>query len=473
MQIPQNATPSTDLFNLANDAGRLVAASIALVSEGQGGKLAAIAAGVNGDLAHQPIESLLFEACKQVATEKGDSANLADVITAASAAASADGGEWQGSPTQRRLIDAVAYLRHLVGVDLEREAKLFAGRLSEERAKREAKNLLRSGLDDLESGSTAGLLGIAEKLEAITAAGASAPTTVGGDDLEAAYFQSEQRKPIPTGLAWFDSKYDGIAPGVTVIAGRPGSAKSAMAMNLAVGAMRTSGVKVIWGMGELTVPMLVERMTAALFADGSQGPKVSMNELFNRFDTGTDAVKAALTHFKDQFLIETDFSLAAIEAAILRHKPDLVVLDYFQLLENPDPKVDQLQHLQKSAQQIVRLADRHGVSIIAVSSIASDTVKSARDRPPIGSVTSDSKKLDYGATQYFVHKELSTGCPHESTSSRRLQEWQCIKNRIGEQKDLTLLFDGTFHNFVAAVTDDAGKPVPIETFDEFGNWGNY
>ena len=457
MKIPQTATPSADLFNLANDAGRLVAASVALVSEGQGGKLAAIAAGVNGDLAHQPIEALLFDACRQVATEKGDEANVADLIAAATAAATADGGEWQGSPAQQRLYDAVFYLRHLVGTDLEREAKLFAGRLAEERAKREAKSLLRSSLDDLESGCGTQMLAcLAEKLAAASSSGGTSNDFVSLSEATDDFIEGRVPPAVPTNMTSFDSICGGLPRAVTILNGPPGSGKTALALQLTVGALlKNPDATALWCLGELR-PHEFNQRAAALLGQiagrslqdkliAAGGCPLGVRDLREDYAKLSEEAKATLrftANWLDQRLKvwdPSDFSIEGVEAAAMTCKPDIVVIDYLQILSGGNG--EGVERADDISMRVKNLAKHHDIAIIGVSSMAKSTNAST------GSAADSSRK----SAQFGFDAELSfVGQPppeEDRKSGTYIVEWICKKARNGTFTDLALQFDGEYQHF--------------------------
>jgi len=63
---------------------------------------------------------------------------------------------------------------------------------------------------------------------------------------------------VPTNQEWFDRVYGGLPVGLTILAGVPGSGKSAMALQLGLGAV-TAGKRMLWAAGEMRPADIVRR----------------------------------------------------------------------------------------------------------------------------------------------------------------------------------------------------------------------
>lgn len=274
-----------------------------------------------------------------------------------------------------------------------------------------------------------------------------------GDALADFYFNNPPPLPMPTGFPWWDDVYGGISPGVTVIAGRPGSSKSAFVLQLAAGVMRNTDSKVVWGLGELTPQELIQRLAANHFANYGNEGRVSMDELRDTTQLSTGRIKSVLAFYKDKFSIETNFNLDAIESAVVRTNAKLVVLDYFQVLQLTEQGKERLQQLEEQTARLVKTANERGCAVIVISAMA----KGTGDKDEIGSLTKNTGTMDYGAAQYFVSsfdQEADKRFPFDIT-------WRCMKNRYGPTKDMPTTFDGKYQNFTTWMPSMA----PGEGFD--------
>ena len=215
--------------------------------------------------------------------------------------------------------------------------------------------------------------------------------------------------------------------GLTILAGVPGSGKSALALQLGLGAV-TAGKRMLWAAGEMRPADIVRRSMCLLsqLPLGVGLPKY----LMGRDDNETEAAKKAAEYFSSQAFIETNFNLNAIEAGIVQNKPDVVVIDYVQLLRSDEAtRVEQLDSI---AISLIEIARRHQVALVAISSMS----KGSDGKTSIGSISRGTAQLDY-ASDLFLLAETGDG-----QDAERSVKWCCKKNRRGPLVDLDLIFDG-------------------------------
>ena len=246
---------------------------------------------------------------------------------------------------------------------------------------------------------------------------------------------------VPTNHQWFDSVYGGLPVGLSVFAGTPGVGKSALGLQLALGAV-SAGKRMLWAAGEMRPSDIVRRSMALLsqLPLGVDLPKFVMSR-----DDGLElAAKKAAEYFSNQAFIETNFNLTAIESAIVQHRPDVCCIDYIQLLRSQE--ASRVEQLDSIAIDLITMARRHGVAIIAISSMSKNS-----DGAAIGSISRGSGSIDYAADLYLL------GESGDSTGDERAVQWQCRKNRRGPLVNLDLIFDGlrqAFRSAMAAAVDE-------------------
>lgn len=232
---------------------------------------------------------------------------------------------------------------------------------------------------------------------------------------------------VPTNHQWFDSVYGGLPIGLTILAGNPGTGKSALALQLALGAV-SAGAKLLFAMGEMRPVDLVRRSMALMpqLPLGVNLPKFTMSSDLNK----EAAAQKVSEFFGTQAFIETNFTLDAIEAGIVQHKPTVVVVDYIQLLRGDEQsRVEQLDSI---SIRLIEMARRHEVALVAISSMA----KGSDGKSSIGSISRGSASLDYSADLYFLAEAKDT------QAAEKAVKWRAMKNRRGPQVDLELIFDG-------------------------------
>ena len=256
---------------------------------------------------------------------------------------------------------------------------------------------------------------------------AESSTCISWSDAVDEMLASDADQFVPTNQEWFDRTYGGLPVGLTILAGVPGAGKSALALQLALGAV-TAGKRMLWAAGEMRPADIVRRSMCLL----SQLPLgVGLPKYFMGRDDGeAEAAKAAAEYFNKQAFIETNFSLNAIEAGIVQNKPDVAVIDYVQLLRSDEAtRVEQLDSI---AISLIEIARRHQVALVAISSMS----KGSDGKTSIGSISRGTASLDYSADLYFL---AETG---DSQDAEKAVKWKAMKNRRGPLVDLDLIFDG-------------------------------
>ena len=248
---------------------------------------------------------------------------------------------------------------------------------------------------------------------------------------------------IPTNHQWFDHPYGGLPIGLTILAGNPGSGKSALALQLALGAV-TAGAKLLFAMGEMRPVDLVRRSMALM-------PQLPLGVNLPKFNMGSDLNKEAAAQkvaefFGTQAHIETNFTLDAIEAGIIQHKPTVCIVDYIQLLRGDE--ASRVEQLDSISIRLIEMARRHEVALVAISSMA----KGSDGKSSIGSISRGTASLDYSADLYFLAEA------GDSQDAEKAVKWCCKKNRRGGMVDLDLIFDGLrqhFRSAMAAAVDES------------------
>ena len=266
---------------------------------------------------------------------------------------------------------------------------------------------------------------------------AESSTCISWSDAVDEMLASDADQFVPTNQEWFDRVYGGLPVGLTILAGVPGSGKSALALQLGLGAV-TAGKRMLWAAGEMKASDIVRRSMCLLsqLPLGMNLPKYFMG----RDDNEAEAAKKAAEYFASQAFIETNFNLNAIEAGIVQNKPDVVVIDYVQLLRSDEAtRVEQLDSI---AISLIEIARRHSVALVAISSMS----KGSDGKTNIGSISRGTAQLDY-ASDLFLLAETGDGQGDE-----KAVQWQCKKNRRGPLVDLELIFDGARQYSRSAMT---------------------
>jgi replicative DNA helicase len=242
---------------------------------------------------------------------------------------------------------------------------------------------------------------------------------------------------ISFGLDTIDSCYTtGMAAGNSIILmGYTGRGKSMFSGHLAVNAWR-QGYKVM----VISLEMSPEEYRERIYADMSNG-KFKISDLA-RGDVDDDEFRSWATKgFADSsdFIVVSNEGNAnitpnLIQAKIDTHRPDLVILDYLQLMQDNAKTQAMTPRMMNLSREIKLLAVSNAIPIISITAVT-DEDNDKRDGPPMLSQISWSSAIEYDANLVMaVHR-------HDDTNR---VEVVCRKNRHGDM--FAVFFDVDFNS---------------------------
>lgn len=230
---------------------------------------------------------------------------------------------------------------------------------------------------------------------------------------------------ISMGLDAIDSAYvTGMAPGHSIIMmGYTGRAKSMFSAFVAVQAW-LQGYKVMI----ISLEMSPEEYRDRVYAMMSEG-MFKISDL-SRGDVDPDQFRTwASKKFKDaaDFIVVSNEGASVVtpnlvQAKIDTHRPDLVVLDYLQLMQDNAKTQMMTPRMMNLSREIKLMAVSNSIPIISITAVT-DEDNDKRDGPPMLSQISWSSAIEYDANLVMaVHR-------HDDTNS---VEVVCRKNRNGD-----------------------------------------
>jgi replicative DNA helicase len=267
----------------------------------------------------------------------------------------------------------------------------------------------------------------------------------------------EDPEVVATGFAPVDSLCGGGIPigGLFVLAAPPSVGKSALALQLTIGALDTDeGLTAVWCMGEMRKEALARR-AACHWSTRREMHKVSMSSADQRTDLARGAGVNMANAIGDRLaFVKPPLTIQKIEQTVIEKRAKLVVIDYVQLVELEGAS-DRRAEIDGIVKRVRRLSLEHGVAVVCVSNIAK--LVSAETR--IGAIGKESSELDFAADILL----LGVTEAQEDGNGVRGVRWACKKNRHGACEDIDTMFDGRMQTFTA--------PQQPE-YDEFkpGGW---
>ena len=259
---------------------------------------------------------------------------------------------------------------------------------------------------------------------------------------------NKTEKLLPTGFSVLDRAFGGGLPvGLHGIAAKPKAGKSAIAAQLALGAMlHNPEASVVWFRGEMTDDLLLSKMLACwskMRPDTLQA--ITLRDALQRSPETKKVYLDLVNTIGGRFVtVDPPLTIASIEQHIDERKPSLVVVDYLQKCEAPGHK-DRRVELDHVVSCLSMLSTRYDIPVIVISAVAGGRDENTE----AGALTKESNRLDYDAHTFI---SLWNSGPKEDTPRKVLLRINA--SRSGQQRDDELWFYGPNQFFAAAATYD-------------------
>jgi len=262
-------------------------------------------------------------------------------------------------------------------------------------------------------------------------------------------------KLIATGFDPVDRALGGGLPvGLHGIAASPGVGKSALGLQLAVGALLVNrDARVVWFRGEMTNDMLFSKMLACWCQlRGAPLDPITLRDALHRAPESRAAYRDMVEVIGDRLVVvDPPLTPSTIERWIDEVRPDLAIVDYLQLVESTGFK-DRRADLDHAVRRIASASTRADIPIVVVSAVAKFTNESSE----IGTITKESNQLDFEAHTYW---SLWTQGDKHARPRRVLM--RINKSRSGSTSDEELWFHGANQFYEAAAAPE---------YEEFGGF---
>ena len=391
---PRQATPAHDL-----DAEEALLGACLLARPAIG---AALGVGLEADDFYRPSHGLLFAAVRGLYLN----GRPVDGITVA--AALRETGTLEEAGGTARLAELAAGAPSLGAARAEAYARIVRGSANERRmagALAEAAEVLRQpGSPEDKRGRIAELLG-----DVLVAPEAAGPTSL-GDWARLALEEAEGGPPlrIPTGLVDLDRALGGglVPGGLALLAARPSMGKTALALNIALGAAR-AGHPTLFESVEMPGREIVRRALAC-------SPRgVPLADLEHVHEDGRVAEAAWRTQLELAALpvelvdVDRDVSEIVARARRLAARPEglrLVVVDYLQLINTTagERREREVAAISRSLKLLARELD---VGVLAVAQLSREAERRADKRPMLADLRDSGQLEQDGDAIMFIYRD--------------------------------------------------------------------
>ena len=315
--------------------------------------------------------------------------------------------------------------------------------------------------------------------------------------------QSEGLSGAPTGYDEFDEITGGLEPGtITIIAGRPGSGKTAAGIGIAIRSAKQTGKRTLYWSGEVSKKQMSQRAIASKTGiplmcirtgknrgqqrlDGTYGPGTPLRqEQWDKLVAAQMEAQAIPMDIDDTPAISVP-KLYGVARRMARSKQGLglIVVDYLALMKGSKQAQRQGKYAEVSeiSADLLAMAKNLNVPIVALQQLNRD-VEKRENRRPLGSDLRDSGNLEQDASvivllyreEYYLQKDGAPTRKEGETDEkfyRRCDDytnalanaagkavWIVDKNRQGECRDIQMQFNGP-QTWFRGRTEDADSPA--------------
>lgn len=243
----------------------------------------------------------------------------------------------------------------------------------------------------------------------------------------------EPIKLIATGFPVLDETLGGglLSGTLSSIGARPSTGKTTYAINIAA---HNPDKKVIFFSIEMSSGMIYDRLIADT-ADIDYA-------LSGRHRISLDTVRAVIGRYKNLAVVDDVSKVERITDMIYSEKPEIVIIDFIQIVTSSRKFVDNRQRIDYISQLLKQAAKATGCCIITLSQLT----RAGKDRPTMsdlkesGGLEQDSDYVILLYRPYVNDKSGSEADPKDTTVT-------LDKNKFGSTREFKYEFDGRYQRF--------------------------
>ena len=268
------------------------------------------------------------------------------------------------------------------------------------------------------------------------------------DRLEALYNKGDEITGVPTGFYDLDRQLSGLQPSdLVVVGGRPGTGKTAWALNVAANAAITAARPALFFSLEMSKLQLTNRL---LSAEGRvDSTRMRSGKLVDsdwpKLTAAMNRIHGAPLHFDDNPMV-TVMDIRAKARRLRSELGDLglVVVDYIQLMTGRSSAETRQVEVAEISRGLKLLARELECPVLALSQLSRNLEQRADKRPMLSDLReSGAVEQDADVVIFLYRDELY----HDDSPDRGVAEVIVAKHRSGPVGSSKLAFLDTFTRF--------------------------
>ena len=264
----------------------------------------------------------------------------------------------------------------------------------------------------------------------------------------------KEMQGIPTGLSTLDKVLGGLGRSdLIVIGARPGMGKTSFALNIARNVAVGSKKKVAFFSLEMTKDQLAQRLLSSETAvDVTKFRRGGLTmEEWDRITYATNIFYQSEIYLDDTAAI----TVPQMKSKLRRNKPDLVVIDYLQLMESAKRVENRVQQVSEITRSLKIMAKELNIPVIVCSQLARGTEARGKSHVPQLSDLRESGSIEQDADIVMMLYRPDYYQNEDSEEETDENAAQCIvaKNRHGATGTVDLFWDGRYTKYTAVESD--------------------
>ena len=276
---------------------------------------------------------------------------------------------------------------------------------------------------------------------------------------------------VPSGIFDLDEKILGFQAGDFVIIGaRPSMGKTALALNFAYAQAREYNLRSLFFSLEMYKEELSLRLLAAAATFDAKRFKTGQIDPWERretLDPASEVLKQLPIHIVDQKdgIKTVQDVVAKIDEMFIRGiLPDVVYVDYLQLLQSQKDSGNRELEVSDISRTLKQTAAKYGIAIVALCQLSRAVEARQNKRPMLGDLRESGSLEQDASIVIFIYRDEWY---NPETNSKGEAELIIAKNRQGECCTVHTLYRGNKQQFVSKGGDgQMMKLLPKEKPEE-------
>ena len=266
------------------------------------------------------------------------------------------------------------------------------------------------------------------------------------EEFEYKYNHREESLGYPMGFYDLDIMTDGLKKAeLTVIAGRPASGKTSLALNIC-SSVAKSNIPICFITYEITNKALVQRLLYQEAEVDSQRMRTGNMQAkdWKKLTNAMSLVHDSSIQIEGQCQFDFENLSESIRHFVSENSNGVVIIDYFQLIKLPE-KEERYVELSSLACSLKRLAMELNIPIILLSQVSKKCEDGSDKRPELSDIAECDALAWHADNVYFIYRDEQYY--RDDTENRCKAEIIIAKQKNGPTGTIDLLFQSNITKF--------------------------